>query len=322
LGGRLQVLIVALLVGLALRAPTLPFDPAVSAFTPYCQPAEVSFEVNGVAAPLLSAGSGDHVVATFEVPEGCTSRVTFASFLAPAPAFDGSRLAQQDLVSKDSGVFGPGRHSLEIDIFDFTGEGVLDCTGPRVAAQAASEELRRAVREQMAASPAYRAEVQREMAQRAARDDEAEVSTGPYERACEGTAADATTGFAQAHGQPCPGCVGNADDRDPPGQSSDGSDHDAGHECDRNQGIGQGNPAHSRCRNFQVDLSYHPRDEDEHDDEGDDHDDEGNDDHEHDDDDGAVHDHESGLIAGLFCVRPTGQCYVTDRTSTNAVLEG
>jgi hypothetical protein len=316
LGGRLQVLIVALLVGLALRAPTLPFDPAESAFTPYCRPDEVSFEVNGVAAPLLSAGSGDHVRATFEVPEGCTSRVTFASFLAPTPAFDGSRLAQQDLVSKDSGVFGPGRHSLEIDIFEFAGEGVQDCTAAREATQAASEELRRAVRERMAASPAYRAEVQRELAQRAAAGDTG--SAGPYTRPCEGDPVDTTTGDVQGYGKPCSGCVGNADDKDPPGQSSDGSDHDAGYECDRNQGIGQGNPAHSGCTNFQVDLSYHPRDEDDHDDEGD-HD---SSDHDDDGEDGSVHAHESGLIAGLFCVRPTGQCYITDRTSTDAVLGG
>jgi hypothetical protein len=218
LGGRLQVLIVALLVGLALRAPTLPFDPAESAFTPYCRPAEVSFEVNGAPAPLLSAGSGDHVVATFEVPEGCSSRVAFASFLAPTPTFDGSRLAQQDLVSRDVGVFGPGRHSLEIDIFDFPDEGEQDCAAARAAVQAASDELRRAVRAQMAASPTYRAAVQWEIAQRAARGDAAEATSGPYPRACEGAPVDAPTGDLQAYGQPCSGCVGNADDKHPPGQ--------------------------------------------------------------------------------------------------------
>lgn len=45
--------------------------------------------------------------------------------------------------------------------------------------------------------------------------------------------------------QPCAGCVGNADDKNPPGQGL--NDPNAGYECDRNSGVGRGNPAHSGC---------------------------------------------------------------------------
>ncbi|HEX7166358.1 MAG TPA: hypothetical protein VF230_05185 [Acidimicrobiales bacterium] len=56
-------------------------------------------------------------------------------------------------------------------------------------------------------------------------------------------------GDGEAAGKPCAGCVGNADDKNPPGQFPDGpTDHNAGYECDRNEGIGQTNPAHTGCQ--------------------------------------------------------------------------
>jgi hypothetical protein len=54
-------------------------------------------------------------------------------------------------------------------------------------------------------------------------------------------------GDGNATGQPCAGCVGNADDKNPPGQFKDGSDHNNGYECDGNNGIGKTNPAHTGC---------------------------------------------------------------------------
>ena len=60
-------------------------------------------------------------------------------------------------------------------------------------------------------------------------------------------------------GKPCAGCVGNADDKNPPGQTPDGSDSNSGYECDGrdrrtqgqkgngNHGIGDENPAHTGC---------------------------------------------------------------------------
>jgi hypothetical protein len=62
---------------------------------------------------------------------------------------------------------------------------------------------------------------------------------------------ESAPGQSQSTGQPCDGCVGNADDKTPPGQSVDGvldgSDLNAGYECDRNHGVGRGNPAHTAC---------------------------------------------------------------------------
>jgi hypothetical protein len=62
---------------------------------------------------------------------------------------------------------------------------------------------------------------------------------------------DSAPGQSSSHGQPCDGCVGNADDKAPPGQTVDGvvdgSDANAGYECDRNHGVGRGNPAHTAC---------------------------------------------------------------------------
>ena len=55
-------------------------------------------------------------------------------------------------------------------------------------------------------------------------------------------------GDGKAVGQPCAGCVGKADNKNPKGQAPDGpTDRNAGYECDRNQGIGQTNPAHTGC---------------------------------------------------------------------------
>ena len=49
-------------------------------------------------------------------------------------------------------------------------------------------------------------------------------------------------------GRPCAGCVGNADNKNPPGQFKDGDDPNNGYECDGNSGIARGNPAHSTCK--------------------------------------------------------------------------
>ena len=55
-------------------------------------------------------------------------------------------------------------------------------------------------------------------------------------------------GDGKAVGKPCAGCVGKADNKNPQGQRPNGSDHNAGYECDRNNGIGKTNPAHTGCR--------------------------------------------------------------------------
>ncbi|HEX2039132.1 MAG TPA: hypothetical protein VHF47_05280 [Acidimicrobiales bacterium] len=71
---------------------------------------------------------------------------------------------------------------------------------------------------------------------------------GAYDQTCDGSPSGNGNGTGQATGKPCAGCVGNADDKNPRGQASNGSDHNAGYECDRNHGVGRTNPAHTGCR--------------------------------------------------------------------------
>src|SRR4051794_897847 len=77
---------------------------------------------------------------------------------------------------------------------------------------------------------------------------------GPYDNTCDGSPSGNGNGNGQATGKPCAGCVGNADDKNPgyntngKGQMPNGSDHNAGYECDRNHGIGRTNPAHTGCK--------------------------------------------------------------------------
>lgn len=80
---------------------------------------------------------------------------------------------------------------------------------------------------------------------------------GPYDTTCDGTASGNGVGDGNAYGKACAGCVGNADNKNPPGQLPGPSDHNAGYECDTNQGIAKGNPAHSGCTDstyWQIDL--------------------------------------------------------------------
>jgi LPXTG-motif cell wall-anchored protein len=78
-------------------------------------------------------------------------------------------------------------------------------------------------------------------------DDDA-GDTGPY---C-GTARDHESlngnGNGEAVGKPCAGCVGKADNKNPPGQMPNAAeDRNSGYECDTNNGIGKTNPAHTGC---------------------------------------------------------------------------
>ena len=80
---------------------------------------------------------------------------------------------------------------------------------------------------------------------------------GPYDNTCDGSPSGNGNGNGKATGKPCAGCVGNADDKNPgfgngKGQMPNGSDHNAGYECDRNHGIGRTNPAHTGCRTNTV----------------------------------------------------------------------
>lgn len=70
---------------------------------------------------------------------------------------------------------------------------------------------------------------------------------GPYDSTRDGSPSRNGNGGGEAVGKPCAGCVGKADNKNPPGQLPGGSDANAGYECDRNRGVGRGNPAHTAC---------------------------------------------------------------------------
>ena len=75
----------------------------------------------------------------------------------------------------------------------------------------------------------------------------ANTSPGPYTSTRDGSPSENGNGEGLAVGQPCAGCVGQADNKNPPGQLPNGSDPNAGYECDTNAGIGRTNPAHTGC---------------------------------------------------------------------------
>jgi hypothetical protein len=70
---------------------------------------------------------------------------------------------------------------------------------------------------------------------------------GSYCSTRDGSPSHNGNGKGKATGKPCAGCVGKADNKNPPGQAADGSDHNAGYECDTNHGVGKTNPAHTGC---------------------------------------------------------------------------
>jgi hypothetical protein len=85
----------------------------------------------------------------------------------------------------------------------------------------------------------------------------ANQSPGPYDPSGCGLPAGNGKSTDNNSSKPCAGCVGNADAKNPPGQYPNGGDPNAGYECDRNQGVGQTNPAHTGCSgspHFQLDF--------------------------------------------------------------------
>ena len=70
---------------------------------------------------------------------------------------------------------------------------------------------------------------------------------GPYDSTRDGSPSDNGVGDGAATGEPCAGCVGQADNKNPPGQLPDATDPNQGYECDGNQGIARSNPAHTGC---------------------------------------------------------------------------
>jgi hypothetical protein len=79
--------------------------------------------------------------------------------------------------------------------------------------------------------------------------------TGAYDSTRDGSPSENGNGDGAATGEPCAGCVGQADNKNPPGQAPDGSDANNGYECDGNRGIGQTNPAHTGCVEDETPLT-------------------------------------------------------------------
>jgi len=71
-------------------------------------------------------------------------------------------------------------------------------------------------------------------------------TSGDYDSTCDGRAS-LNGNAGDETGRPCQGCVGNADNKNPKGQFPNGSDSNNGYECDGNNGIAKGNPAHTDC---------------------------------------------------------------------------
>src|SRR3954454_18474007 len=86
------------------------------------------------------------------------------------------------------------------------------------------------------------------------------ASGNQYASTCDGRASQNGSGNGNSTGKPCQGCVGNADNKNPPGQFPNGSDHNNGYECDGNNGVGKGNPAHTDCQltHFQMEFVVGP----------------------------------------------------------------
>lgn len=70
---------------------------------------------------------------------------------------------------------------------------------------------------------------------------------GPYCSTRDGSPSLNGNGNGKAVGKPAAGAVGKADNKNPKGQMPNGSDLNAGYECDTNHGIGRSNPAHTAC---------------------------------------------------------------------------
>ncbi len=74
-------------------------------------------------------------------------------------------------------------------------------------------------------------------------------NSGPYDSTTDGSPSGNGNGDNDNGNKPCAGCVGNADDKNPPGQlPGPEDDGDKGYECDGNSGVGKTNPAHSGCK--------------------------------------------------------------------------
>jgi hypothetical protein len=174
-----------------------------------------------------NVGSGDVVTVTFSIAGGCTGvQVSIASYNSPTAEFDPSQT--QTLFKSATGTFSAG------------GPYSLTATVPTTSSASTGGDPSQC-------SPQHDN----------SKGNGANQSPGPYDPTCTGAPSGNGKSTNNNSSKPCAGCVGNADSKNPPGQYPNGSDPNAGYECDRNQGVGQTNPAHTGCTapaHFQLDF--------------------------------------------------------------------
>lgn len=178
---------------------------------------------------LATAGvhAGDTVTVSFRLKAGCANeQFSLASYRAPTYPYDRERAPEQELYRSDTGSFSTGTwNTLTVAVPTPPGTPGPDCPNTfhdNSGGQGAN------------------------------------ANPGPYDTTCDGSPSQNGNGGGYANGKPCAGCVGNADNKNPPGQMPDAAnDGNNGYECDNNNGVGKSNPAHSGCSSnyfFQVDF--------------------------------------------------------------------
>src|SRR3954451_10455985 len=161
-----------------------------------------------------TVGPGDTVTIDFTIAANCTTvPVPLASYNASRAIFNPS-VDVQTLFDSATGLFSTGAHTLTIHT-PLTSGVTAACPNPKNS------------------NPNF--------------SGNGANTSGAYNSTCDGSASGNGNGNGNATGKPCAGCVGAADNKNPPGQRPNGSDHNAGYECDRNHGIGRSNPAPTGC---------------------------------------------------------------------------
>lgn len=177
---------------------------------------------------LSQARPGDVVVAMFAINPQCTTAdVSLASYTSATTAAAGSLafFQGQQLFDSDTGTF-PGGTTGTLTVHIPASGGVTSgCPNPNDSNVPSGNGANQ---------------------------------SGPYNSTCNGSPSQNGNGNGNANGKPCAGCVGNADNKNPPGQLPNATaDGNNGYECDNNNGVGKTNPAHTGCGvpHSQTDLA-------------------------------------------------------------------
>src|SRR3954447_22705339 len=192
--------------------------------------------VNSISPPSVLR-SGDHIVGTFELNPACDTVVlSAASYVAPSAIFSDDNQKQQVLFDSRSTTFHPNGQSLVV-----TQSVTLPLTN------GSAFDTSKCPNSHLSSPQTFNG------------NGGSAASGNQYATTCDGRASLNGNGGGNAKGQPCQGCVGNADNKNPKGQFPNGTDANNGYECDGNQGIAKGTPAHTSCQvYFQLEFVVGP----------------------------------------------------------------